>query len=359
MRFAPLMLGFVFVLSCRCFAHQENLLGSFLPPRANSESTPETTAPPGMAWIPGGEFSMGAGETPGSRNHEQHSSSDAQPIHRVRVGGFWMDCTTVTNEQFAQFVAATGYVTVAERPPDGLAFIPAGKTPGGANVFDPSSESTSMDDFHQWWRYQPGADWRHPEGPQSTIAGKEHLPVVQVAYADALAFAAWSGKRLPTEAEWEFAARGGLTGQPYAWGASLKPNGKWMANIFQGSFPGKDTGEDGFAGVAPVGKYPANGYGLYDMSGNVWQWCSDWYRADYYRDLMKQGVVSPNPGGPPDSLDPEEPTVPKRVQRGGSFLCCDQYCGRYLVGRRGKSDPNTPSNHVGFRCVMNPKSTDQ
>ena len=207
-----------------------------------------------------------------------------------------------------------------------------------------------LDDPSQWWQYVPGASWRHPQGPASDLRGRENYPVVQVAYEDAVAFARWSGKRLPTEAEWEFAARGGLTGKLYAWGDALKPNGRWMANIHEGSFPMHDTGADGYAGTAPVASYPPNGFGLYDMAGNVWQWTNDWYRPDYYAQLATESVAH-NPRGPVNSFDPEEPGVAKHVQRGGSFLCTSQYCSRYMVGTRGKGETSSASNHVGFRCV--------
>jgi formylglycine-generating enzyme len=203
----------------------------------------------------------------------------------------------------------------------------------------------------QWWAYVPGANWRHPQGPSSTIKGRENYPVVQIAYEDAEAYAKWAGKRLPTEAEFEYAERGGLDRAPYAWGKEFMPGGKYMANTFQGNFPDKDTGADGHIGISPVGSYQANGYGLYDMSGNVWEWTSDWYRPDYYKMLAANGPVAVNPKGPEESIDPSEPGVPKKVHRGGSFLCSDQYCSRYMPGGRGKGEPSTSTNHLGFRLV--------
>jgi formylglycine-generating enzyme required for sulfatase activity len=226
-------------------------------------------------------------------------------------------------------------------------------------VFSPPTEAVSLNNALAWWRYVPGADWRHPEGPASDLRGREKHPVVQVAYEDAEAFAKWAGKRLPTEAEWEFASRGGLAGQRYTWGADLTPSGRWMANIFEGEFPHRNTRADGFAGTAPTAAFPANAYGLSDMAGNVWEWCSDWYAPDSFaRDVAaaKGGVVR-NPRGVAQSasFDPAEPGMAKRVQRGGSFLCTDQYCTRYMVGTRGKGAPDTGSNHVGFRCVRAPE----
>ena len=288
--------------------------------------------------------------------------NDARPIHRVYVDRFWIDKTDVTNEQFAKFVEATGYVTIAEQTPKAEDFpgAPPENLVAGSTVFTPTDQPVPLDNYLQWWRYVHGANWRHPEGPQSNIEGREKYPVVQVAYADAAAYAKWAGKRLPTEAEWEFAARGGLAGKVYAWGDDFHPGGKFMANTFQGQFPvkGTDTGEDGFAGIAPVAQFPPNGYGLFDMSGNVWQWCSDWYRPDYYEVLAAAGGIARNPRGPDASFDPDQPDQKVRVHRGGSFLCTDQYCTRYMVGTRGKGDENTASNHLSFRCVKSAAEND-
>jgi formylglycine-generating enzyme len=322
----------------------------FLPTKANP-GKPAGAAPRGMAWVPGGEFSMGLDDPRGIPHGGHETMDDARPVHRVYVDGFWMDQTDVTNAQFARFVAASGYITVAERKPSAAEFpdAPPGKLVPGSIVFRPPATAVPLDDASQWWSYVPGASWRHPLGPGSSIRGRENYPVVQIAYEDAEAYANWAGKRLPTEAEWEFAARGGLAGKHFAWGDSFVPAGRWMANTHQGEFPNQNTAADGYAGVAPVGSFPANGYGLYDMSGNVWQWTSDWYRPDYYAQIS--GSVARNPRGPATSSDPLEPGVKKRVQRGGSFLCTEQYCTRYLVGSRGKGEPSSASNHIGFRCV--------
>jgi formylglycine-generating enzyme required for sulfatase activity len=298
----------------------------------------------GMVWIEGGEFWMGS---------DDPNFPDAKPVHKVYVDGFWMDKTTVTNAQFAAFVKATGYVTVAERPVDPAQYpgAPPEMLMPGAPVFVAPSGPVPLDSLLNWWRWQPGASWRHPRGPGSDIQGAGNQPIVQVAYEDAIAYAQWAGKRLPTEAEWEFAARGGLDRKTFVWGEETNPGGKHMANTYQGHFPDKNTAEDGFTGLAPVCSFPVNAYGLCDMSGNVWNWVSDWYRADYYQTLAAQGGVARNPKGPEQSFDPFEPGIAKRVQKGGSFLCSDQYCGRYRPGGRGKGDPSTGASHVGFRLV--------
>lgn len=322
-----------------------------------NKGAPSGPVPEGMVWIPGGEFSMGC-QVPSEgvcTIATMNSVNDAQPIHRVYVGGFWMDKTDVTNKKFEEFVKATGYVTVAERTPtkDEFPDAPPENLVAGSMVFTPTANPVPLNDVYQWWRYVHGASWRHPTGPDSDLKGKENYPVVQIAYEDAAAYAKWAGKRLPTEAEWEFAARGGLSGKTYAWGNEFRPGGKWMANTYQGEFPVKDTGADGFAGIAPVGKFAPNGYGLYDMAGNVWQWCSDWYRPDYY-DQLAAGGVARNPQGPVSS-DLSYDGQPQRVHRGGSFLCTDQYCSRYMVGTRGHGDVDSGCNNLGFRCVKDGK----
>ncbi|MFO0908357.1 MAG: formylglycine-generating enzyme family protein [Isosphaeraceae bacterium] len=304
-------------------------------------SPPPGPAPEGMVWVPGGTFWMGMVNAP---------SRDADPVHRVKVDGFWMDRTEVTNKQFAAFVKATGYRTVAERPLDPKDFpgVPVDKLVPGSVVFTPPSEAVALNDYQAWWSYVPGASWRHPEGMKSTIEGRDDYPVVHVCHEDALAYARWAGKRLPTEAEWEFAARGGLDRKRYVWGDELLPNGKWQVNNFQGRFPNRNVAADGYERLAPVAKFPANGYGLYDMAGNVWEWCSDWYRPGYEANGAELTI---NPKGPPSGFDPQEPDQKKRVQRGGSFLCSDQYCTNYLPGARGKGAIDSGASHVGFRCV--------
>lgn len=335
--------------------------GRFQPTRLATDKPP-TPAPEGMVWIPGGEFSMGSDYRSESLCGLPGITNDAVPVHRVYVDPFWMDATEVTNAQYKAFVEATGYVTVAEITPTIEEF--PGANPenlvAGSTVFRPTNGPVELDNYLQWWTYVHGANWRYPTGPDSSIEGKDNYPVVQIAYEDAEAYAKWAGKRLPTEAEWEFAARGGRAGDLYAWGNEIQPDGKFQANIYQGRFPVDkgDSGLDGFVGIAPTKQYAPNPFGLYDMGGNVWEWVSDWYRHDYYSKLHSTGKVTRNPQGPEDSLDPMEPDQKKRVHRGGSFLCSDLYCTRYMVGTRGKGEVRTASNHCGFRCVRDPKTTD-
>lgn len=297
-------------------------------------------APPEMVRIPGGTFWMGRADGP----------TDEQPVHEITVAPFEMDATEVTVGQFAAFVKATGYVTTSEKAPDPHKYPdadPAFLKPGSA-VFVP------MDVPHNvpvWWRYVVGANWRHPDGPESSVKGRKNYPAVQITWDDATAYAKWAGKRLPTEAEWEFAARGGLDRKPYVWGDQKNgADGKWYANAYQGKFPAQDAGEDGFAGLAPVKSFPPNGYGLYDMSGNAWEWCSDWYDPGYYARSPKV-----NPQGPETGALVDEEKEPQRVRRGGSFLCDDSYCRRYVPSARDKNPADSCANHTGFRCVRDVK----
>jgi formylglycine-generating enzyme required for sulfatase activity len=327
-------------------------------PTAENRSAPLGPAPEGMVWIPGGEFSMGAQDPRDPKDTVgMQATTDSRPVHRVFVDGFWMDKTEVTNDQFARFVQATGYVTVAERTPRPEDFpgAPPENLVAGSVVFSPPAQAVPLNDHFQWWSYIAGASWRHPLGPGSSIEGKGRFPVLHVAYEDAVAYAHWAGKRLPTEAEWEFAARGGLTGKVFPWGDEFREDGQWMANSYEGHFPDHDTGADSFTGIAPVAQFPPNRYGLYDVAGNAWEWVSDWYRPDYYAQLAATGTVARNPSGPATSFDPDEPGEKKRVHRGGSFLCTDQYCSRYMVGTRGKGEVSTGTNHLGFRCVQEPR----
>ncbi len=308
---------------------------------------PPGTAPEGMVWVPGGTFWMGC---------EDCGMPDALPSHLVEVDGFWMDRAPVTNTEFARFVNQTGYVTVAERPLDPAQYpgVPRDKLVSGSAVFTPTSTPVALDNPMQWWRYTAGASWKRPEGPGSSIARRADHPVVHVAYDDVVAYAKWAGKRLPPEAEFEFAARGGLDRHRYPWGNEMTPGGKPAANTWQGQFPARDRGEDGHLGTSPVTAFPRNGFGLYDMGGNVWQWCADWYRPDTYAERVKvNGAGTPvrNPRGPDSSFDPQEPGAAKRVLRGGSYLCTDQYCARYLVGSRGKSEVTSGTSNLGFRLV--------
>lgn len=305
-----------------------------------------------MVWIPGGKFTMGS-QDDGSRRNEG-------PPHSVEVDGFWMDQSPVTNQEFEKFVKATGYVTTAERKPtwDELKkqLPPDAVKPddsvlvAGSMVFTPSNGPVDLQDMANFWRWVPGASWRHPEGPASNLKGRMNHPVVQVSWFDAEAYAKWAGKRLPTEAEWEFASRGGLEQKKFPWGNETTPNGKFMANTWQGEFPYKNTGEDGFVGTAPVKSFPPNGFGLYDMVGNVWQWVSDWYRPDTFAQRANEPSCH-NPTGPAKSWSPINPAQEERVTKGGSFLCHVSYCESYRPSARRGTPPDTGMSHIGFRCA--------
>jgi len=302
----------------------------------------------GMTWIPGGAFRMGS---------DRHYIEEA-PAHRVIVDGFWMDTAPVTNAQFAAFVEASGHVTMAERKPDPRDY--PGALPhmlrAGSLVFSPTPRPVSLKDWSQWWSFRFGADWRHPLGPGSSIKGLDDHPVVHVAYPDALAYARWAGKSLPTEAQWEYAARGGLEGAEFAWGNELTPGGRHMANIWQGAFPFQNSAEDGYERTSPVGNYPANGYGLFDMIGNVWEWTCDWYEPRHPDEAPKACCIPRNPRGGREerSYDPLQPGVriPRKVLKGGSHLCAPAYCRRYRPAARHPEPIDTSASHVGFRCVV-------
>ena len=307
---------------------------------------------PEMIWIEGGVFTMGG--------DDQFALRREKPLHQVKLSGFWIDVHEVTNRQFKEFVDATGYVTWAERVVDWEELkktLPIGTPKPADSVLAPGSMLftfpdyvENLSDYTQWWTWSNGVDWKHPEGSNSNLLGKMNHPVVHVCFYDAEAYCIWSGKRLPTEAEWEYAARGGVEQNLYPWGNSLTTNGTYMANYWQGEFPRFNSVRDGFATSAPVKSFSANAYGLYDMGGNVWEWCSDRYNEFYYQELAKKGT-SINPQGPRLSYDPDEPGIEKRVQKGGSFLCNDSYCASYRCSAKMPGAMDTGMPHLGFRCV--------
>ncbi len=315
-------------------------------------------SPPGMVWIPSGQFTMGTDDA--------RSMPNERPSHLVKLDGFWIDEHDVTNSEFEKFVEATGYLTTAEKPinweemkkevPPGTPKPPDDMLRPGSLVFTPPDHPVDLTNMANWWTWTHGASWKYPQGPASTIDGKENYPVVQVSWDDAIAYAKWAGKRLPTEAQWEYAARGGeKTNTRYYWGDEFKPNGKFMCNTFTGDFPYRNTAEDGFAGASPVKSFPPNGYGLYDMAGNVWQWTADLYRADA-NVLAAKSVCCPTVT---ECFDParEVPDSVERVTKGGSFLCNPSYCESYRPTARRGTPPDTGTEHIGFRCVEDASST--
>ncbi|CAG2152267.1 formylglycine-generating enzyme family protein [Cupriavidus numazuensis] len=309
----------------------------------------DAAAPAGMVWIPGGDFRMGS----------DHHYADEGPTHTVRVDGFWMSRTAVTNAEFARFVAQTGYVTVAERPLDPAQFpgaMPELLVPG-ALVFAQPAGRVDIRQIGYWWSYVPGAHWRQPLGPSSSIDGLHDHPVVQIAYEDAQAYAGWAGLQLPTEAEWECAARGGLDGAAYVWGEELTPGGRHMANLWQGEFPWQNLCADGYARTAPAMAFDPNGYGLFQMAGNVWEWTADWYARRHAAEASEKRCCIPrNPRGAhiDESYDRTDPTshIPRKVIKGGSYLCAPNYCQRYRPAARHPQAVDSATCHLGFRCIQ-------
>jgi formylglycine-generating enzyme len=307
----------------------------------------------GMRWIEGANFIMG--------NDDQNAYPHERPSHPVKVDGFWMDETEVTNESFLKFVEATGYVTVSEQKPEWEELkkqLPPGtpKPPdsilvAGSLTFAAPATRVSLNNYANWWKWTPDANWQQPEGKGSNLEGRWDHPVVHIAYEDAVAYCEWVGKRLPTEAEWELASREGQASKPFDFTSDIATNGKFKANIFQGSFPNNNLAEDGFKGTAPVKSFPPNAYGLYDMIGNVWEWTSDYYDPQYYSQLTSSGKVAVNPKGPKRSFDPNEPGVTKYVTKGGSYLCATDYCSNYRPSARQGTAFDSGQSHIGFRCV--------
>lgn len=312
----------------------------------SAEIAPEAAPFPGMVWVPAGEYRMGS----------DHHYPEEAPAHPVEVDGFWMDVAPVTNAQFRRFVDATGHVTFCEIAPDAADYPNADPAllVAASVVFVPPPRRVDLRDHYQWWQFIPNANWRHPQGPGTSVEGRDDHPVVHVAYADIEAYARWAGKALPTEAEFEWAARGGNEGE-YAWGDELTPGGKHMANTWQGEFPWQNLAEDGFAGTSPVDAYPANGYGLHDLIGNVWEWTCDWYRPRHPAAAAKACCIPSNPRGASqdESYDPSQPIrIPRKVMKGGSHLCAPSYCRRYRPAARMAQPVDTSTSHLGFRCVV-------
>jgi sulfatase modifying factor 1 len=323
------------------------------PAHGNTAAPPPAAAPPAkhMVWVPGGTFQMGSDDF----------YPEERPVHPVTVDGFWMDDHAVTNAEFRRFVQATGYRTLAERPPqpadypdaDPALLVPGAlvfrRPAGHVNLHHPAA-------YQAWWAYMPGACWRHPEGPGSTLSGRERHPVVQVAYEDAAAYAAWAGKALPTEAEWEFAARGGLDGAVFVWGDEFAPRGRLQANTWQGEFPWQNLGTDGYERTSPAGAFPPNGYGLYDMAGNVWEWTTDFYMPHHPAAATEACCIPRNPrveaAAPSNAAGPPGAPIPRRVLKGGSHLCAPNYCLRYRPAARQGEAIDTATTHIGFRCIV-------
>ncbi|MBT8045522.1 MAG: formylglycine-generating enzyme family protein [Pontiella sp.] len=340
-----------FVLS----AHAQDATNSCCGVLPSRFGLPAPTAPEGMVWIPGGEFTMGGAD--------HFARPDEKPLHRVRLDGYWISRTPVTNAEFKQFVDATGYITTAEKAPT-LEEVMKGAPPGtpppdesmlvpASMVFRPPGYPVGLDNPLVWWQWKKGACWNAPTGPGSSIKDKMDHPVVHVSWYDAKAYAKWKRMALPTEAQWEYAARGGHEQQPFIWGDEAVTRGPAKINIWEGSFPARNTKKDGHYYTSPVTAFAPNDFGLYDMAGNVWEWVNDWYHADAYSMRARQ-KVSVNPYGPSGAYDPAEPGVAKRVTRGGSFLCNDSYCSGYRPAARMKTSPDTSLIHTGFRVVWNP-----
>jgi sulfatase modifying factor 1 len=318
------------------------------PPESTESPAQSARSRPNMVWIPGGVFRMGS---------DKHYPEE-RPVHRVRVSGFWMDRTPVTNREFRRFVEATGHVTLAEIAPDPKNYpgaLPHMLKPGSL-VFTPPRRTVDLRDWSQWWKFKFGANWRRPYGPADPRAAFDEHPVVHVAYCDAEAYAKWAGKELPTEAEWEYAARGGLDGAEFAWGDEFMPQKRYMANTWQGDFPHENTRADGYARTSPVTAFPPNGYSLYDMIGNTWEWTADWYSAQHQPTAPSPCCPSENPRGAAQegSYDACQPRIriPRKVLKGGSHLCAPSYCRRYRPAARHAEPVDTSTSHVGFRCIL-------